>query len=308
MSKIKTAIQLLFRDRKSLMTEIVKHFFVYINDEIYLSYLFKYRMGYPLNLSQPKTYCEKLQWLKLYDHRPEYTLMVDKYRVKEYVSKKIGEEFVIPTIGVWNSEKEIDWNVLPDQFVLKTTHGGGGSDVIICTDKTCFNKKEALVKLKASMRKNSYKYTREWPYKDVKKQIIAESYLEEPGFSAPRDYKVLCFNGVAKLIQLHEGRFSSQHTQSFYDCNWNKLPINQRSYGVISDNVTEKPSLLGKMIELSEILANGIPHARIDWYIVKEHLYFGEITFFDASGFDSFIPDEYNYILSDWITLPKKTV
>ena len=308
MSKIKTFLYLLNNNRRGALYTILQKCNAIFTDSIYLRLLFFLRVGYKLNLKQPRTYNEKLQWLKLYNRRPEYKKMVDKYEVKEYIKSKIGNEYVIPTYGVWDNIETIDWDSLPERFVIKTTHGGGGCGVVICRDRSSFNRENAIKELRRSLTKDIYKELREWPYKDMKKRILAEKLLTERGLDSPRDYKVMCFNGKVKMIEYHEGRFSNHHTQGFYDREWKKMPINQKSYGEITNEVSEKPALLDEMIGLSEILAEGIPHVRIDWYMVQNHLFFGEITFFDASGFDEFIPEEYNKIIGNWITLPEKTI
>lgn len=275
-------------------------------DALYLKFLYRLFVGKRLHLKNPQTYNEKLQWLKLYDHNPLYTTMVDKYAVKQYVAEKIGEEYIIPTLGVWRSMEEIDIDSLPNQFVLKTTFGGGGNDVVICKDKASLDVDGAIKYLKGFMKQDSYKHLKEWPYKNVPRRVIAEKYMEEAGKASLSDYKVMCFNGVAKLIQLHNGRYTSNHTQMFYDRDWNKTGMSQVSYGDVSDTIAaERPILLEKMLYLSEILSKDIPHVRVDWYIIDNQLYFGELTFFDSSGFDPFIPDEYNYILGEWIKLPE---
>lgn len=271
-------------------------------DAFYLKMLFRLRMGEKLDLKNPKSFNQKLQWLKLYNHNPSYTQMVDKYAVKEYVANKLGKQYIIPTIGVWNTPEQIEWNKLPEQFVLKTTHGGGGGGVAICKNINSFDKNKALQTLSVSMKSDIYKNLREWPYKGVKKQIIAEELLV-PEDGDLKDYKVLCFNGKPKLIEFHSGRFTDSHTQDFYDTDWHKMPITQNEYGETSTTIAPKPELLEKMLELCEILAAGMPHVRIDWYYCNGKLYFGEITFFDGSGFEKF--DNYNddLLLGSWIDL-----
>ena len=271
-------------------------------DAFYLKMLFRLRMGEKLDLKNPKSFNQKLQWLKLYNHNPAYTKMVDKYAVKEYVASKLGEQYIIPTIGVWETPEQIEWNKLPKQFVLKTTHGGGGGGVAICKNINSFDKNKALQTLSVSMKSDIYKNLREWPYKGVKKQIIAEELLV-PEDGDLKDYKVLCFNGKPKLIEFHSGRFTDSHTQDFYDTDWHKMPITQNGYGETSPTIAPKPELLEKMLGLCEILAAGMPHVRIDWYYCNGKLYFGEITFFDGSGFEKF--DNYNddLLLGSWIDL-----
>ena len=304
MSKIKTALNQLKNNRGEFMASIIQNFFTWLPDSIYLKLLFRFKMGKPLNLKNPKTFNEKLQWLKLYNRKPEYTTMVDKYAVKQYVANIIGGEYIIPTLGVWDSPDDIDWVSLPDQFVLKTTHGGGGGGVVICRDKQTFDKATAKRKLESSMKSDIYKSLREWPYKNVKKRIIAEKYIEdESGYL--RDYKVMCFNGQPKLIQMHMGRFNGVHTQDFYNCDWDKLvDINQNGC-INSDILLPKPQCLEQMLELSSKLSKRLPQIRVDWYIIGAKLYFGEMTFFDAGGFDDFVPESLNEVIGSWIVLPE---
>lgn len=305
MSKISTAARLLKDDKNGFMASIVQNYFKWLPDKPYLKLLYRFMMGYHLDLKNPRKFNEKLQWLKLYDRKPEYTTMVDKYAVKQYVANFIGEEYVIPTLGVWDRFDDIDFSKLPQQFVLKTTHGGGGCGVIICHDKSTFDKEEAKRIIEASMRSDIYKSYREWPYKNIHKCIIAEKYLEdESGYL--RDYKVMCFNGQPKLIQMHLGRFNGIHTQDFYNCDWEKLDNINQVGCFNSDIVIDKPACLEKMLELSYKLSAGIPQIRVDWYIIESNLYFGELTFFDAGGYDDFIPDSLNEVIGSWIKLPIK--
>lgn len=278
------------------------------SDKIFLMIKFRLIMREKLDLNNPRTFNQKLQWLKLYNRKPEYTTMVDKYAVKEYVAKKIGDEYIIPSLGVWNTADEIDWNTLPNKFVIKTTNGGGGGGVAICKDKASFNVAKAYEKLQRSLDGDIYKNYREWPYKNVSHKIIAEELLEEPNKISPDDYKIMCFDGKVKLIEYHVGRYSEHHTQDFYDRDWNKTAITQGAYGEFSEEAAPRPALLEEMIRLSEILAEGIPHCRVDWYLVNNKLYFGEITFFDGSGLCPFDKYEDDLLLGSWITLPEKTV
>lgn len=303
MSKISTAIRLFITEQPRFWAEITKSLGFLFPDKLYLEILYRLKMGRKLNLEDPKSYNEKLQWLKLYNHVPEYKVMVDKYEVKEYVAKKIGNDFIIPTYGVWNEINQINWESLPNKFVIKTTHGGGGSGVVICKDKHKLDTQLAKDILKRSMKDDIYKSLREWPYKGMKKRIIAEKLLEEDGQDSPCDYKVMCFNGNVKLIEFHEGRFSELHTQDFYDRDWNLTGITQGSYGRYNTTPSPKPALLDEMIRLSEILAEDIPHVRVDWYLVNNHLFFGEMTFFDGSGFYPFDRFEDDILLGSWITL-----
>lgn len=261
-----------------------------MDDYEYLKKKYKQIMGKELDLENPKTFNEKLQWLKLYDRNPEYTIMVDKYLVKEYVANIIGKEYIIPTLGVWDKAEDIDFEKLPNKFVLKCNHNSG-LGMCICKDKSKLDISRTRALLNKGLAQNYYLHGREWPYKDVIRRIIAEEYIEDGiGKSTLDDYKILCFNGEPKIIELHRGRFTSNHTQDFYDVKWNKLNLSQPD--MCNSNLTiEKPLLLDKMIELSTVLCAGIPHVRVDWYIANGRLFFGELTFFDGSGFERFCDD-----------------
>lgn len=271
-----------------------------IPDETYLKWMYKLHTGKRLNLEKPRTFNEKLQWLKLHDCKSEYTLMVDKYEAKKYVAGRIGAEYIIPTLGVWDHVEEIDFDTLPKQFVMKCTHDSDG--LVIVKDKAQMNKAAVKKKIERSLKRNYYYAGREWPYKNVVPRILAETYMEDKKRQELSDYKVMCFGGEPKLIQIHHGRFGN-HTQDFYDAEWNKLEIIQ---GLpMSDEVLEKPVFLEEMLELSRKLSDGVPQMRVDWYFVNDRLYFGELTMFDGSGFSEFEPDYWNLELGNWIRLPE---
>ena len=286
-------------------------------DKLYLKLLYRLKMGYWPNLRNPKTFSEKLQWLKLYDHNPKYTAMVDKIMAKEYVSKIIEDKYIIPTIGVWSNFDEIDFEKLPERFVLKTNNGGGNNGVVICKDKTCFDIEKARVKLTKSMKQNIYKTHREWPYKNVKSKIFAEKFLEEiksPNKRDLDDYKWYCFNGEPKYCQVIQGR-STRETIDFFDLNWNHQEFVglQSVAGVTLGNVfrnaeilPSRPTCLEEQIEIARQLSKELPFSRIDLYEVNENVYFGEITFFPLSGFGEFNPKQYNLLLGEMLTLPCK--
>lgn len=286
------------------MASVVQNFFSWLPDKPYLQLLYRFKMGHRLDLKNPKTFTEKLQWLKLYNRKSEFTTMVDKYAVKKYVADIVGDEYIIPTLGVWDNFDEINFDNLPNQFVLKTTHGGGGGGVVICKDKAIFDKALAKHKLEASLRSDIYKSLREWPYKNVPKRIIAEEYKEDDSGSL-RDYKVMCFSGEPKLIQVHMDRFNGAHTQDFYNCNWELLSNYNQKGCVTSGKFVNKPLCLETMLRLSSILSNNLPQLRVDWYVIGSKLYFGEFTFFDAGGFDDFVPESLNEQIGNWISLPQ---
>lgn len=247
-------------------------------------------MGKKLNLDNPQTFNEKLQWLKLNNRNPQYTKMVDKYEVRKYIEEKIGEEYLIPLLGVWDSPDDIDFDSLPNQFVLKCNHNSG-LGMCICRDKSSLDIKKVKKELKKGLKQNYFITSREWPYKNVKPRIIAEKYMVDESGIELKDYKFLCFGAVAKFIELHRGRYSDGHTQDIYDREWKKTDISQG--GIMSDITVNKPAKLEELIKLSELLAKDIPHVRVDWYLINDRIYFGEITFFDGSGFEAF--DDYSH-------------
>jgi hypothetical protein len=279
-----------------------KGLFKWLKDETYLKFMFRGTIGYQLNLKKPVTFNEKLQWLKVHDRKPEYTIMVDKYKVRQYVTEVIGENYLIPLLGVWDKFEDIDFNKLPDKFVLKPNHTSG--NIYICKDKSKIDMEILRKEIAKWLKREYYWYQREWPYKNIKPRIVCEKYMVDESCIELKDYKVLCFNGKAKLIEVHRGRFFD-HRQDFYDISWNKTSISQGdAFSDISDDVMDKPKCFDEMIELSEKLAGELIHVRIDWYIVNNKLYFGEITFFDGSGFDAFNDFNDDLMLGSWIKLP----
>lgn len=291
------------RKPKRVALFLLRKFSGCFSDELYLKILFRLKMGYPLNLQSPRTFNEKLQWLKLYNRKPEYTQMVDKYAVKEYVAKLIGEEYIIPTLGVWDRVEDIDFESLPNQFVLKTTHGGGGGGVVICKDKATFNRDEARKRLQQSLDSDIYHNFREWPYKSVPRRIIAEKHLNPDG-EFLCDYKWYCFDGEPKCLVIASGRFVEPQTCfDYFDMDFNHLPIEQG--GPNYRGYIARPTSFDEMKQIVALLSQGLPHARIDLFEVKNQIYFGEITFFDSSGLAKFYPNEWDYIFGSWIKLPK---
>lgn len=272
-------------------------------DELYLKMLYRLNMGQKLNLKEPRTFNEKLQWLKLYNRRSEYTTMVDKYAVKEYVASKIGAEFIIPTLGVWNTPEEIDWDMLPNQFVLKTTHGGGGGGIVICNDKSILNIENTKKKLKKSLKNDIYLNFREWPYKGVRPRIIAEKFMTDESGTELKDYKFFCFNGKVRCFKIDFDRFNI-HKANYYDRNAKLLPFGEACLKTDPNKLFETPINFEKMIELSETLSRDIPFVRVDLYNVKGRIYFGELTFFPAAGMGKFAPEEWDEKLGQFLVLP----
>ncbi len=276
-------------------------FYHSMSDEKMLKKLYKNAMGKDLNLENPTTYNEKIQWLKLYNRKSEYTMMVDKYEVKRYVANLIGEEYIIPTLGVWDKFDDIDFDSLPNQFVLKCTHDSGG--LVICRDKSKFDKKAVRKRIEKSLKYNYYWSRREWPYKNVKPRIIAEAYMEDSKTQELRDYKFFAFDGRVKALFIASDRSNpTEETKfDFFDACFNHLPLTN---GHLNATVLpEKPQNFELMKDLSAKLSEGIPHARIDFYEVDGKVYFGEITFFHWSGLTPFDPEEWDTVFGSWIDL-----
>lgn len=271
-----------------------------IPDRLYLMLKFRKNFGRWPNLRNPKTFNEKLNWLKLRDRNPLYTRMVDKFEAKEYVASVIGKDYIIPTLGVWDSAEDIDFDALPEKFVLKATHDSGR--VIICRDKSKLNREKTIREMRESLNRNFYAVTREWPYKNVKPRIIAEQLIESPDGELP-DYKVLNFNGTPKMILVCRDRFSkSGLTEDFFDTNWTHLDVRRPSH----PNAPEHeacPWELEKMLKLSRLLAKDYPFMRTDFYCVGGKIYFGEITLYPASGAVPFIPEKYDDILGEMLNI-----
>lgn len=274
----------------------------WVPDEIYIKILYRLLTGESCDLKHPVTYNEKLQWLKLHDRKPEYAGMVDKYEVRELIKELFGEEYLIPCFGVYNSFDEIDFDKLPEQFVLKCTHDSGS--VVICQEKASFDKQKAKEKLEKAMRKNYYSAYREWPYKTVKPRIIAEQFMVDESGDDLKDYKIMCFHGKAEVIEVHENRFTEHkvHTQTFYDRDWNRLSIEQDGWPVVEEE-RKKPEQMDQMLQMSEAVSKDMYHARVDWYLINGKIYFGEITFYDGSGFEPFPNREDNVFLGNFIKL-----
>lgn len=286
-----------------ILDSILSRYFLWLPDELFIRIKFRLEMGYWPNLNHPKTFSEKLQWLKLYNRRPEYTIMVDKYTVKEYVSSIIGDEYIIPNLGVWNRPEDIEWDKLPEKFVLKTTHSGGNTGVIICKDKAKLDRQSTAAKLKESLKSNIYKQLREWPYKNVKPRIIAEKYIEpQPELQDLPDYKFFCFNGNPKYCQVISGR-GSKMCIDFFDADWNHQPFHEPKNYPFANPQPLKPKHFDEMWNLASRLAEGKPFSRIDFYEVGNDVLFGEITFFPTSGMGGFNPSKYDEVLGSMIIL-----
>lgn len=272
-----------------------------MSDKFYLSVLWKNVMGYELDWKHPKTFNEKLQWLKLHDRNPLYTTLVDKYRVKQWVADKIGEQYVIPTLAVYNSVDEVKLDELPNQFVLKCNHDSGS--VVICKDKSTFDLDAARRKLGTAMKKNFYWAAREWPYKKVAPCVFAEKYMEDKS-GCLTDYKVSCFNGNPYKVMLCIDRQKKGGAKYYsFDRDWNLLRHNIMGKKAPTDFTLPKPESLDEMFDLSSAFSQSIPFVRMDYYEVDGQLYFGEFTFYPQGGFDKAILRETDELYGSMIQI-----
>ena len=273
----------------------------FISDERYLKLMYWANTGKKLNLENPVTFNEKLQWLKIHNQNPEYSKMVDKYEAKKWIAERIGNEYVIPTLGVWDKFDDINFDQLPNQFVLKCTHDSGG--LVICKDKNTLDKYKAKIKIEASLKRNYFLVGREYPYKDVKPRIIAEKYMEDTTTKELRDYKIFTFNGVAKALFIVSNRQAGKTTADYFDIDFKPLDF---TWGYPHSKVLpSKPKSFDQMVKAAECLAKDTVELRVDFYEVNGKAYFGEMTFFDGSGFDTFDPEEWDYKFGNLIKLPE---
>lgn len=271
-------------------------------DKLYIKLRYWLVLNERLNLEHPIKFSEKIQWLKFYNRNPEYKIMVDKYRVKDFVANIIGKEYIIPTIGVWDNPDDIDFSILPSKFVLKCNHNSGG--LCICKNKDILDVNEVRKKLKKSFQEDYYWQYREWPYKNMQKKIIAEVYMEDNRTSEIIDYKFFCFHGVPRLCQVISNRLSDEKID-FYDMNWKRI-IGLTGLNLFIKNSEcgiARPTTFNTMKQIASQLSNNIPFARIDLYEINNKCYFGEITFFPAGGMGRFQPIEWNTTIGSWIDL-----
>ncbi|HUM84512.1 MAG TPA: ATP-grasp fold amidoligase family protein [Lachnospiraceae bacterium] len=314
MTKVRKIIKYLNEKQYRITIDLNRGKYDSLSDEEFIKLKFRTEFGYELDLNNPKSFNEKIQWLKLYNHEPIYTIMVDKYKVREYIADIIGGEYLIPLLGVWSKPEEISFESLPKRFVLKCNHNSG-TGMYICRDKSQIDKDSVLDGLRRGLREDYYKSGREWPYKNVPRKIICEQYLTDDGPISDtiseiqnaelRDYKLMCFNGEVKCSFVCADRFSEKGMHlSFYDRDWNEMPF-ERAYPRIQNKVS-KPKNYDKMVTLAEELSKDIPFVRVDFYEAGGKIYFGELTFFPGGGYEKFTPFEWDYTLGSWIKLPDK--
>ena len=260
----------------------IRGYLKFIPDTVWIRYRYRRRFGREPDLQNPKLFTEKLQWMKLHYRNPICTRMVDKYEAKQYVAERIGEEYIIPTYGVWDRFEDIDFDALPDQFVLKCTHDSGG--LVICRNKAEFNKDAAEKKIKKCLKRNYYWHGREWVYKDIKPRIIAEKYMEDVASRELVDYKFYCFDGKPEFLYISTGLENHATASiSFYDLNFNEMPFHRSDFKQFK-TPPAKPTEFDQMIVLAAKLSEGFPFLRVDLYQITGQIYFSELTFVPSSG------------------------
>ena len=265
-------------------------FFRKMDDEAYLKRFYRARFGKELHLNPPVTMNEKIQWLKLHDHDEAHARLVDKITVRDYVTEKVGAAVLVEQLGVWNRAEEIDFDRLPERFVLKCTHNSGG--VIVCPDKAKLDRAGAVKKLAAQLKKNYYNNGREWLYKNVTPRVVAEAFIGSADGTLPDDYKFFCFDGVARAVCVCTNRSGKHADYFFFDRDFQRLPVNEATANMPEHFVFPKPARYEEMLHLAETLSSGIKHVRVDLYDTEQGVRFGELTFFDQSGFaDDYVGD-----------------
>lgn len=286
--------------KKGFWNRIIMYSEPFLSDENYLKFKFKHSLGYPLNLKNPHTFNEKIQWLKLNDIHPEYTQMVDKVTAKDYVASKVGKQYIIPTLGIWKTVDEINWESLPNQFVIKSSNDSGS--VVICKDKSKLNIEEAKKKLRFLGMRDYTKYSKEYPYKNVPHRFLAEAYMEDESGYELKDYKIFCSYGEPKFLFVATGRQQHDTRFDFYDTKFNHLPVLNGHPN--ADVWPQKPENFDEMLQVAGKLSEGMPQVRVDLYNVNGNIYFGELTFFHWSGIVPFEPQEWDFKFGELIKLP----
>lgn len=276
-----------------------------LSDKRFISLRFRLALGYAMDWEHPRTFQEKLQWLKLYDRRPEYTVMVDKVKAKEWVAERIGRKYIIPTLGVWERAEDVDFDALPDKFVIKCNHTSGLGN-IICKDKSQLDVRRVRKELRKGLRDDYSRRSGEWPYRDVPRRIIAEQYIEDNEYGELRDYKFFCFGGKVKCFKIDFNRFTG-HFANYYSPSGEFLLFGEAAWPPRPQCSVSMPSTLGKMISLAERLSEGVPFLRVDFYTIGENIFFGEVTFFPSGGMKSFVPNEWDLKFGNFLKLPIDT-
>ena len=298
MSRIGTALKLLKNPCVFIIGLDNNGLTKWMPDSVFARISFRGMLGQKLHLNNPVLFNEKLQWLKVYDHKPEYSMLVDKLKAKEVVGELIGQDYIVPCYGEWKCADEIDFDTLPNSFVLKCNHDQGS--VILVNDKNLINKKETIKTLNRKLKHNAYYGTREYPYKSIEPRVFAEVYLGDDII----DYKFYCFNGEPKFLYCGQG-LTSDHSLKidFYDLKWNLMPFYRTDYHRLGN--VPRPQKLDEMIAVACTLSKNVPFVRIDLFEVDGKVYFSEFTLCPASGFMPFVPKEYDRIVGEWLELPQ---
>jgi hypothetical protein len=290
--------------RRLVMYLLGSRVFRGLPDPLFLSMKYRLVVGKALSLHEPTSFNEKLQWLKIHDRRPEYTNMVDKYEARKYIVDRVGSQYLVPLLGVYDTFEEIDFAGLPNQYVLKPTHTSG--DVFVCRDSSQVDYAALRREVGIWMRREYYWLHREWPYKDIRPRLICEQLLED-GDSELKDYKLMCFNGKVKCLFVCSGRNSSRGLHvDFFDMEWEPMPF-ERHYPR-SGLAIPRPATFDDMVRIAETLSKGIHFLRVDFYEVNRRAYVGELTFYPGAGFERFTPEYYDYLLGSWLELPSSSV
>lgn len=286
-----------------LLAAIVARYCTWLPEDTFLKWRYRLLMKQTLHLDNPQTFTEKIQWLKLHDRKPIYTKMADKYEVKEYVAQRIGEQYVIPTLGVWERFDDIDFSQLPAQFVLKSTNGGGGTGVVICKDKKKFDIASAKRLLTKSMNVSADLRQGEWVYKGIRPRIIAETLITDEQTGELKDYKFFCFGGKVRFFKVDFNRFVEHHA-NYYDITGKLMPFGEAICPPSPSMKIELPNNLDSMVNLAEKLSKGHIFLRVDLYNINGIIYFGETTFYPNSGFGEFAPKCWDLKIGGMLDLP----
>lgn len=306
MSKLKKISFYFFHPRQFLIYHVLFPKVHKMSDEQFLKWRYRLSFKKKLSLDNPQSFTEKLQWLKLYYRDPLYSTFVDKYQAKKYVAQRIGVEYVIPTLAVFDTVDEIEYGTLPKSFVMKTTHDGGGQAVVICQDKSTFDFEAAKEKLTRSLSRSTTLYSKEWPYEYVKRRVIVEDYLYDDENEGLLDYKFFCFGGKVKIFKVDFDRQTS-HRANYYDLTGKILPFGEKVCPPLYNKKIEFPANLDEMINIAEKLSANIPFVRVDLYNVRGKIYFGELTIFPGSGLDPLTDASWDMVMGQWLTLPPKS-
>lgn len=278
-------------------------FYNKMSDEEYIKKMFKAKMGYKLNLTNPNSFNEKLQWLKIHDRKKLYTMLVDKVEVKKIIAEKYGSNYIIPTIGIWNNPDEINFDELPDQFVLKCNHNSG-KGMCICSDKSKLDEKKVKKELWKGFKEDYFLIGREWPYKDVKHKILGEKFMVDEEYQELIDYKIYAFNGTCDYVMVCMGRFKGDVKFYYFDRDWNLIKNFSNDGLIINQSIPiNRPYNLKKMFDIASELSKDIPFVRVDFYEVNKKLYFGELTFYPSSGWDNERTDQISDYLNQSLLL-----